>query len=240
MSIIDELLIMLDGPKPIELDFIKKELTKRTLQTISSTLGRLEAKGWIKITKQENKKLYQITDAGQEEITNNLQEIKTMPKDKWDGSWQIVSFNVPEKIRFARDAFRLKLESLGFGKIQNSLWIGVWDNKKKLDKSIDDLGISKYVIYFSTGKLDEINQKKIARSFEWKWDDLNKEYREYLNQSAFFFLSKKSTYQAKKMVYWYAKILKNDPKFPNEIQPNSYLGIRAFEAYQRIRPYCYK
>lgn len=240
MSIIDELLIMLDDTKSVEIELIKKELPKRTLQTVSSTLGRLEAKGWIKIIKQKDKTLYQITDAGQEEITNNLQEIKSMPKDKWDHTWQIVSFNVPEKIRFARDAFRLKLESLGFGKIQNSLWISCRDNSQKLDQIIDDLSINKYVIYFSTGKLSESNEKKIASSFEWNWGDLNKQYKEYLGQATIFNLSKKTIYQAKKMVYWYAKILKSDPKFPLEIQPKGYLGNKAFDAYQKIRPYCYK
>jgi len=240
MSIIDELLILLDDSQSRELDAIKKILPKRTLQTVSSTLGRLEAKGWIKIIKQKNKNLYQITPSGQEEITNNLQEIKAMPKSKWNGMWQIVSFNVPEKIRFARDAFRLKLEMLGFGKIQNSIWISAWDNKTKLDKIIEDLAINKYVMYFSTGKLSEVDQKKIASSFEWDWNELNKKYREFLNQATVFSLSKKTVHQAKTLVYWYAKILKNDPKFPQEIQPKGYLGNKAFEAYQRIRPYCYK
>lgn len=240
MSIIDELLIFLDEGKTVNLNEIKKNLPDRTLQTVSSTLGRLEAKKWIKISKNKKEDEYQITPLGQDEVTKNLQEIKKMQRSAWDKSWQIITFNIPEKIRYARDAFRTNLEILGYGRVQNSLWISCQSNDTDLNKIISNLKINKYVTYFNTGELNAENQKKIVDSFEWNWELLNKNYKEFLAETRKFFFGKKNLFKAKKLVYMYSKILQCDPKFPKEIQPRSYLGNSAFEAYLKIRPYCYK
>ncbi len=41
----------------------------------------------------------------------------------WDSKWRFVSFDIPEKNRDARDAFRAELKILGFKELQKSLWV---------------------------------------------------------------------------------------------------------------------
>ncbi len=240
MSVIDEILVLLDDGNAVDLNFIKEKINGKTLQTISSTLGRLQAKGWISAKKEKKSKLFQITDIGQEEVTKNLAQIKEL-KDtkKWNGSWQVVVFNIPEKTRYARDTFRTKLESLGFGKIQGSLWISCQNHSEKLNEIIKQLKINNYVTVFSTGKLSGADGQLIANKFEWDWKNLNSEYKKFIDAAKKFLRSKKDSFEARALVYNYAKILKLDPRFAEEIQPKDYLGAKAFEIYEKIREYCY-
>ncbi len=41
----------------------------------------------------------------------------------WDRKWRFVSFDIPEKKRDARDAFRAELKVLGFKELQKSFWV---------------------------------------------------------------------------------------------------------------------
>lgn len=58
---------------------------------------------------------YSLTDYGVKLIH------KLFPKK--DGIWKIIIFDIPEKNRKVRTVLRSKLESLGFKKWQNSIWI---------------------------------------------------------------------------------------------------------------------
>lgn len=240
MSVIDEILVLLDDGNAVELSFIREKIKGKTLQTVSSTLGRLEAKGWISIKKEKKQKLFQITSLGQEEVTKNLSRIKELKKLKtWNGSWQIVVFNIPEKNRYARDVFRTKLESIGFGKIQGSLWISARAHDEDLNEIIKKLKINNFVTVFNTGKLSESDGLDLANKFEWDWKNLNAEYKKFIDNSKRFLKSKKDNFEARVLVYNYAKILKLDPQFAEEIQPKDYLGNKAYEMYEKVRTFCY-
>lgn len=239
MTIIDELLIILENGKKFTLSEIKKLLPKRSLQTISSTLGRLVAKQFVSIVKTDKINSYLINERGLDLINQTLSNIKYNQNLKWNGSWQIAIFNIPEKIRYARDTFRIKLTNLGFGRILNSLWISSQDKTGEIKQIGKDLKIEKYITLINTGKTKDTDNKNIANRFEWDWDSLNKNYKNFINQSKLFFISRKNNFEAKKLVYQYAKILNLDPQFPKELQPKNYLGTKASEMYLKIRPYCY-
>ncbi|MCL5795510.1 MAG: BlaI/MecI/CopY family transcriptional regulator [Patescibacteria group bacterium] len=239
MTIIDELLIVLENGQIFSLEQIKKLLPDRTLQTVSSTLGRLVAKKYVDTIKTGKNIQYKINERGLNLVNGELSNIKFIRQNKWNGSWQIAVFNIPEKIRYARDIFRIKLTNLGFGRVLNSLWISCWNRSNEIMDIAKELKIEKYINLINTGKTKEADNKNIIENFEWDWNNLNKEYKKFINQSRLFFLSRKNSLEAKKLVYQYAKILDLDPRFPEELQPKKYLGKKAFEIYLKIRPYCY-
>jgi len=240
MSIIDELMILLDENGQLSIEDIRAAIPNRTFQIISSSLGRLQTRGWVKSSKNQSKIFFEITQAGSNEVTQTLSEIKKINSKTWNGSWQIVVFNIPERERFRRDTLRQKIEKLGFGRIENSLWLSPRDNSSYLDKIIHDLKIKNYVTYFNTGKLNSEESLKISQKFQWDWPGLDKKYRDFIFKAKnFIAYGKKNVYNARLLVYYYAKILLDDPKFPESINPKDYLGQKAFSLYNKIRPYCY-
>ena len=52
---------------------------------------------------------------------------------RWDGKWRIVIFDVPEKMKRAREALREKLRELGFKELQKSVFIHPFECKDEID-----------------------------------------------------------------------------------------------------------
>lgn len=54
----------------------------------------------------------------------SLGENKKLNKNKkWDGKWRVLIFDIPENRRFDRNNIRQALVSIGFMRLQNSVWI---------------------------------------------------------------------------------------------------------------------
>jgi hypothetical protein len=93
-------------------------------QSVRRAIGRLIKKGYI----QKSGKKYRLTNEGQlrldkllvsSEMRNKLQLVK----QKWDGKWRIVIFDIKESRRTTRDELRNFLVQTGFSKLQDSVWV---------------------------------------------------------------------------------------------------------------------
>lgn len=139
---------------------------------------KIAGKEWKKINKKELRyelrKLYQSKLIGRKEnldgsttmiltekgklraLTYRFDEMKIKNK-KWDGKWRMVGFDVPEKVRWGRDALRDKIKKLGFYEFQKSVFIYPHDCKNEIDFIIEFFGIRKYVRF---GILEYIDNEK--------------------------------------------------------------------------------
>ncbi len=142
----------------------------RTLKGVS--------KEWKKINKKELKyginKLYEskcvrknenkdgtvtiiITDKGKLKALNYKFEEMRIDKKNWDGKWRILTFDVPEKVRWGRDALRDKIKKLGFYELQKSVFIFPYECKNEIDFIVEFFGIRRYVRF---GILETIDNEK--------------------------------------------------------------------------------
>lgn len=65
-----------------------------------------------------------ITDKGKEKLLRyNLDDIEIKKPKKWDRIWRVVTFDIPEDKRQARDALRNKLKELGFCQLHKSVFV---------------------------------------------------------------------------------------------------------------------
>lgn len=60
---------------------------------------------------------------------------------KWDGTWTVVAFSVPEDQRDRRDAFRNRLAGLGFGLLSSSVWLSPFDLEAEVAAMVEELGL---------------------------------------------------------------------------------------------------
>lgn len=237
MSIIDEILIYADYNGKFKIDSLLGETKNFKKQTICSALGRLASRGFLQIDKDKN---YSISSEGKQIINSNLENIKTYNSNYQDKGWLFVVFDIPEKKRNQRDRLRNSLISLGFGRLQDSIWLSYYDYKNKLEKLINDLDIKNEVNYFYTQTMDSNEQKKLVEKLYWNWQQINQGYKDFINSSNSFLQAKnKNTYQARKLVYLFAKTMQNDPKLPKILQLKKSHTDKAFNIYKKIREYCY-
>ena len=65
-----------------------------------------------------------ITSLGRHKLANmQFEPLKLDPKTNWDGRWRILSFDIPEEYRLARDALRRLIKDLGFKQLHKSVWV---------------------------------------------------------------------------------------------------------------------
>lgn len=96
-----------------------------------------------------------LTDKGKERaFTYNLDGMKIKKPPRWDGKWRIVLFDIPEKIRRARDAFRHHLNQLGFYEFQKSVFVHPFDCQDEIDYLIEFYDARKFIRFIIAESLD--------------------------------------------------------------------------------------
>ncbi|KKR22442.1 MAG: Transcriptional regulator, PaaX family, partial [Candidatus Daviesbacteria bacterium GW2011_GWB1_39_5] len=71
---------------------------------------------------------------------------KALKKEKWDGYFRVVIFDIPEKHRKVRNVFRYRLKEWGFKAWQKSVWASKKDLAVPLREFIKELGIEDWVL----------------------------------------------------------------------------------------------
>jgi len=96
----------------------------------------LKRRGDIRFSKRNGETYIALTQQGVTRLTQleNVQLIRPAEQQEWDGKWRIVIFDIPEKERLLRDAFRRKLRELGCKLLQGSVWITPFDIREEIDR----------------------------------------------------------------------------------------------------------
>jgi len=91
------------------------ESIKRSRDTLIKR-GLLENKNeQLKITQGGKRYLFRCLSLGDNKELNK--------NKKWDGKWRVIIFDVPESRRFDRTNIRQALVSIGFMRLQDSVWV---------------------------------------------------------------------------------------------------------------------
>ncbi len=74
-----------------------------------------------------------------------LDEIKIKPQTKWDGKWRLVTFDVPESKKRARNALRFRLRQIGMKWYQKSVFISPYPCEDELEFIVEFYQIRPFV-----------------------------------------------------------------------------------------------
>ena len=119
-----------------------------------------------KFVKKENNKDGSITmiltDKGKFKALTYHFENMAIDKKNWDGKWRLLVFDIPEKIRWGRNALRKKIKELGLYELQKSVFVFPYDCKNEIDFIVEFFGIRRYVRFGILETIDnEGHLKKI-------------------------------------------------------------------------------
>lgn len=73
---------------------------------------------------------------------------------KWDRRWRIVIFDIPEKRKALRNRLRMLLATIGFEKLQDSVWVFPYDCEDLLTLLKTDFRIGKEVLYIVAEEIE--------------------------------------------------------------------------------------
>jgi len=79
---------------------------------------------------------------------------------RWDRKWRIVIFDIPERRRVMRALLRQKLISIGFVRLQDSVWVYPYDCEELLTLLKTDYRLGKEVLYIIADKIEQVSKVK--------------------------------------------------------------------------------
>lgn len=126
-------------PKERQKEIIKRSrdrLVKRGLLVYEGNFLRLTPKGEMEL------QLLEMQDWK-----------KTRPK-KWDGRWRVLIFDIAEKRKLLREKVRNTLLSVGFMRLQDSVWIYPYDCEDFINLLKADFKIGKDLLYLIVDSIE--------------------------------------------------------------------------------------
>lgn len=79
---------------------------------------------------------------------------------RWDGKWRVLIFDIPEYRKGLRDKIRRTLESIGFVRLQDSVWIYPYDCEELVALLKADFKIGRDMLYMIVQELEGDRQIK--------------------------------------------------------------------------------
>jgi len=171
---------------------------------------------------------FKITEKGKRDILVNFPNLQFLHKP-WDGKWRIVGFDIEEKKRSLRNALRRSLYMLGFGMLQESLYVSPLPIENTVEKilssnrnEIDNAYIFVSDKFFLGNAGDFVN-----RAFHIT--DLNNAYGELLTKLV---LEKEGE---GKLLQEFIKVSVLDPFLPKELLPKDFVRERLWREFRERR-----
>ena len=119
---------------------------------IRQSLYNLKKRKYIKYiySKDKTEIRFELTKKGKEIVQGyQVDDLRISKKQKWDGKWRFIVFDIPEKQKYRRDVLRGRLETLGFFRIQQSVYLFPYPCEKELDLLCEYFEIRRYVLIFT-------------------------------------------------------------------------------------------
>jgi phenylacetic acid degradation operon negative regulatory protein len=116
---------------------------------VRTVLSRMARKGWLSVERASTRSFYGLTRKGRKLLSEGRERIYHPPRDEaWEGSWTLISYQIPEARRPLRDQLRVRLLWLGCGPLGNGLWITPHDVRREVEEIAGALRLARHVEVF--------------------------------------------------------------------------------------------
>lgn len=201
--------------------------------------------GYIEKVIKDGMPYLRLTTAGKNKIKRDFPLLASKRK-KWDRKWRVVVFDIKEVSRKTRERFRYKLKEVGFGMLQESVFISPYDIAKDFSEFTESQGLadSTYVLEVSNIVIGDI---KAFANKVWNLAQLNKEYERIIQKIGENDLittsdrriklndrDKKIKDVAREVWKEYLEVILRDPVLPKDLLPLDWKGEKARALIARL------
>lgn len=199
----------------------------KTKGTLSGMLGN----NFIKRAADQH--TYQLTDKGYEQLCLEFPFLRGI-KYQWDGTWRVISYEIPEKKRDLRDRLRRSMRGWGLGPWHRSFWLTPHPIIENLRELVFGKEEEKYIHAFESthifGSVHELVEKV------WGKSQLERRYRALLQEWHGLLTSPMSGREKfRTVVSSYVDTLRDDPGLPKNIVGEKWIGFEALSLFHDIK-----
>lgn len=176
---------------------------------------------------------YRLTEAGFRTLSLEFPFVRFL-RDRWDGRWRILSYEIPEKKRELRDKLRREVSGWGLGPWHRSFWLTphpVIDSLKQLVSQKEE---EQYIQAFESEHV--FGDRAVLIEKVWGIADLDKKYRE-LFKKWHDVLAREGdkTEKFRTVVNEYVTLLRQDPGLPVELVGDKWIGYESYNIFKEIK-----
>ena len=208
-------------------------------QAVRSAVSRMCRAGLLKVRRAGRKSYYSLTEEGHQLLTRGAQRIFGHKNSHWDGSWNIVTYSIPEQKRQARDQLRLELGWMGYGALTEATWISPYDLTKEVEELGGRLKVRDCIQIFQGRNQGFTDPEKMV-SLGWDLSRIHQKYASFIQKYQPKLENHLSRRRAGEtiepsecfverfgLIHEYRKLPFFDPDLPAELLPQDWLRPRA-------------
>lgn len=153
-------------------------------------------------------------------------------KQKWNGTWTVVMYDLPLNLKTERDYLRRKLKQLGFGCLQKSIMISPLPLEDAVQELLEGESLETYSVVLTAHRILGLTEREMAVA-AWNLKVLSDLYNKLLEV-----LPKvKRTRNSDLLDQWRAYFLGvnfEDPYLPFELLPNDWPGEKCKKEFTKL------
>jgi len=199
-------------------------------QKTRGTLSGLIKEGSIE---KENENKYRLTERGFLGLSLEFPFFRFL-REKWDGKWRIISYEIPEKKREIRDRLRREMQGWGLGPWHRSFWITPHPILPTLKSLTSQKEEEKYIQSFEADHT--FGDREFLIEKVWSKSALDKSYRELFKKWHEVLSSDdEKADKLKKVIGEYINLLRQDPGLPTELVGEGWIGFEGWNIFKEIK-----
>ncbi|SDE15442.1 PaaX family transcriptional regulator [Glycomyces harbinensis] len=198
-----------------------------------STLARMAEHGLLKRHRHGRKVYLGLTPRSREILNDGevrIWRIGVMD-DRWDGTWTLLGFTVPESQRSQRHLLRSRLMWAGFGSLQGGLWIA--PSPVDTDTLLEGIEAAEHVKVFQARALAPTDVRDLVES-AWDLEALAKHYHRFIERWSPDTDAADPLARQLLLTAEWLHLLRKDPRLPIRHLPDDWPAERAQRLFRRL------
>lgn len=195
------------------------------VSNFTTAVSKMLKTGYLEKVIKNGEPYLRLTGRGKKALTRDF-SFFVWQKKNWDGYWRMVFYDIPEEGRKRRVSLQEQLKNLGFGALQESVYISPFDVAEDVREFIETENLGDFVFVAVSKKLLAGSEKALAERI-WKLEELNEKY-------SFLYQKIKDGQSGDEIFSEYEEILRRDPCLPKELLPDDWLGKKVYGAMRKL------
>jgi phenylacetic acid degradation operon negative regulatory protein len=156
-------------------------------------------------------------------------------------NWTMIWHQIPEERRLERSRLARRLRFLGFGSLQDSVWISPHDHSSEVEQLFSDLDVADYATVFlasigtTAGLAALVTRAWDLRGVVERYDGFNAAFSPYMAPAARTRLSDADAFLVRtRLVHLFRAFPTLDPELPEELAPMSRSRAPAVQTFHAL------
>lgn len=129
-------------------------------------VNNLRRQGLAELSRRDGKMIIQPSVKGVHRLQRaQLGALFVRPQHRWDGTWRMVSYDIPARYTKQRRLFTTELHRLGFTLVKDSTWFHPYPCFDVISELVAYCGLTDYVMVAEIARLDENSLRRLYKSY---------------------------------------------------------------------------